>query len=219
MKLSTALSAAALVLSGFSVGAVSSSFAATPPSSSAIFYACSTGKTGALGHLSTKVISCPAGTSLVSWNASGSQPNQVPLLPSGVKFVNDYLLAPNQKLTSANLSNTNLTGIDLQNSWFEETDLSNSNLSYANLTNDNFSSSNLSGVTLTGANLTGAALNGLDLSGVSLAHANLANAYLDGANLTRADLTGAINYDLSGTIRTGAICPNGIVSGKRGANC
>lgn len=84
------------------------------------------------------------------------------------------------------------------------------NLSYANLSGVNLSGVNLSSVNLSSANLPYTNFSRANLSYANLSYANLSSADLSYANLSRAKIS---NVDLSGTISTISILPEGKLIG------
>ena len=120
-------------------------------------------------------------------------------LPPEWSLMSGYLIGPDAKLSSANLS-----GVDLTNANLSGADLTNANLTNANLTNANMSGANLTNANMSGANLSGADLTGADLFG--------------------ADLTGAIgnvNVDISDLAvdQTGSCCTYSGCASISESNC
>jgi uncharacterized protein YjbI with pentapeptide repeats len=105
------------------------------------------------------------GTSLVGATLNGVKSGEIrgiPILPSGWKIINGYLIGP-----QVNLTDSDLSGIDLSNM-----DLSGTNFTNTNLTNVNFSNTILTNAKFLGANLTNifpdSIYDQIDLTGVTL---------------------------------------------------
>lgn len=118
-----------------------------------------------------------------------------------------------QIYSTASYQNHDLHNISLPNSVLPGVNFAGQNLSNAYL-----GYAMLAGATISHANLKGAVFNNADLTGADFSHSNLANAdffsaHLAGANFTAADTRGAYALDLTGTIATNTIRPDGHISG------
>jgi uncharacterized protein YjbI with pentapeptide repeats len=124
----------------------------------------------------------------------------------------EYLVGPTASLGGAQLAGVTFAGMMLSNIYLPGGHLVGADFTGATIRHGNLASASLGLANFDSADMAGTNFTAADLSGANFTGANFTGANFTGARLLSVGGRGSATF-------TGAICPDGIVFGRLGANC